>query len=372
MTLAAVELGLRWAGPRSPVFDPRLTLYPFFRIERSPAIRGLAPHAFYTTNSLGLRGSEPPRPFSSAYSIVAVGGSTTMCALNDDAASWPAVLERTLNEHCAFDRPAWVANAGIDGQTSVGHRVVMEHVVGALRPDAVILLVGLNDASLCLSGRPSAGTYDEWLLRDARDGWLARLVQSSRLLQFLWLEDRIRARRVTPGFTTHVEERYPVIERDRASNLPGDAADAVILGRLGLPDTIAARYEENLRALVRAGRSSAGRVVFLSQPVLYGPGAVDYEGRLIDLDRDGSFRWIQDANRVFTYRDIGLLVTYLNRVTERTARAEGAEFFDLAAAVPRHQKYFYDGYHFTDEGSALVGRAIGAYFLSAARDSGTR
>ncbi|MEK8023828.1 MAG: GDSL-type esterase/lipase family protein [Candidatus Hydrogenedentota bacterium] len=364
VSLLIVELILAWISPRSPIFDPRLALYPYFRIERHPTIRGLASPAFYTTNAWGLRGTDPPLPFRNAYSIITVGGSTTMCALNDDERTWPAVMERELKSSDLFDRPVWVANAGVDGQTSWGHRVVMERVIGTIKPDCALLMVGLNDASLCLAGRETAGPADEWLVLDPRKSGKSKLFWNSRLLQFLWLEDRLRSRRVVPGAYAHRQIKFETATVQQGAPVDTATPDSDLLRILGLPDTIAHPYAANLREIIRAGRAMPVRMVLVSQPVLYGHGACDYDGALLDIEADGAIRWLADPQRVFRIRDLEALMMYFNRVTERVAREEGVEFFDLAARIPRRQEYFYDGIHFTDAGSELIGRTVAEYFAS--------
>lgn len=365
VSAAILEAGLRMLGPQSPVFDPRLALYPCFRIHRKPSIRGLAPSAFYTTNTLGLRGAEPPIPFGRAYSIITVGGSTTMCALNDDAAAWPAVLERELNSANAFSKPVWIGNSGIDGQSTAGHLVMMRHVVSHIRPDCVIFLVGLNDASLIRYNDSNSPSGDAWFLKEPDSSWNVRLVQGSRLLQFAWLEYLVRTSKVVPGGSAHIQEKYPTVDTEPPVFLDSDSADSEILARLQMPESSAIQYEARLRRLIEEGRKIGTRMVFVSQPVLYGAGARDYDDRFIDLDGTGNFRWIARPSGAMTLRDMGLLVTWTNRITARVAHEEGIEFIDLASKFPRHQKYFYDGYHFTDAGAELAGKTIARYLAGA-------
>ena len=75
----------------------------------------------------------------------------------------------------------WVGNAGLDGHSTWGHRILMEEVISKIRPDALILLVGINDLSVSFSAEEVA-TYDN---RQAH--WLTQ----SQLFNVLWLVKQI-------------------------------------------------------------------------------------------------------------------------------------------------------------------------------------
>ena len=99
----------------------------------------------YRRDHWGFRGAglDPAK-----VTILTVGGSTTNQLYLPEDATWQAVMERELK---AQGREAVVANAGIDGQSTVGHLRAMSdwfpHVPG-LKPRFILFYVGVNDVHL--------------------------------------------------------------------------------------------------------------------------------------------------------------------------------------------------------------------------------
>lgn len=101
--------------------------------------------AFYTRDQWGLRGAHetPDR-----IDILAVGGSTTNELYIDDDRIWTAVLQRKFTE---TGSPVTIANAGIDGHSTVGHLNSFDlwfPRVPNLRPKYVLFYVGINDVQV--------------------------------------------------------------------------------------------------------------------------------------------------------------------------------------------------------------------------------
>lgn len=96
----------------------------------------------HTRDDYGLRGDYESL---ADIDILAIGGSTTNELYVDDGAIWTAVLEKHLR---TLD-PAWdVANAGAEGQSTIGHMynfdVWFPNLEG-LAPKYVIAYIGVND-----------------------------------------------------------------------------------------------------------------------------------------------------------------------------------------------------------------------------------
>jgi lysophospholipase L1-like esterase len=92
----------------------------------------------FSHNSLGFRGAEFP-PKGSAVRIVAIGGSTTYGVDVSDTETWPALLQQKLG--AGYE----VLNLGVAGHGTAEHLYMMGAVTSRLRPDIVVLHLGLND-----------------------------------------------------------------------------------------------------------------------------------------------------------------------------------------------------------------------------------
>ena len=119
---------------------------------RLPPEAEVPPVARFERNSLGFRGSEPPKDLDKYLSLITVGGSTTQCLVLQERSTWPFLLGRNLN--AKFD-PIWVNNAGLDGHSTFGHLILLQDHLLKLRPKVIVFLVGINDVA-----RGSATDWD--------------------------------------------------------------------------------------------------------------------------------------------------------------------------------------------------------------------
>jgi hypothetical protein len=100
----------------------------------------------YSRDRWGLRGGDAD---VSKIEILTVGGSTTDQRYLPLRGTWQAVLAEELERRRG--RPVVVANAGMDGLSTVGHLHSLEHWyprIPGLRPRLVVYLVGVNDIEI--------------------------------------------------------------------------------------------------------------------------------------------------------------------------------------------------------------------------------
>ncbi len=291
----------------------------------------------YSTNSLGLRGPEPPADFSSQTTIITVGGSTTECRYLSDDKTWPAHLGRLLRE----SHPnVWVNNAGLDGHSTFGHTVLLEDHVLKLRPTFMLFLVGWNDV-----GVSASRVYDRaqfaW-----KDGSLRQLLLSaanySEVLTLGLIVQRsreawLRGMRHGMDFDIRKQPVFRMAEEDVAA-LCGYHSATFIPG-----------YEQRLRGLLVMSRQAGSEPVLLTQPTLCAVGVDEATG--FDF---GVVRAEPDMNCHALWR---LLETY-NDATRRVGRETGTKVIDLAQQLPRDEAYFYDMAHFAVPGAAAVGEIV--------------
>jgi lysophospholipase L1-like esterase len=144
--------------------------------------------AVYRRDQWGLRGGHetPDR-----IDLLALGGSTTNELYIDDNETWTAVLQR---EFAAAGRPVIIANAGIDGHSTVGHLNSFDlwfPRVPGLKPKFVLFYVGINDVQVEEHAR-----YD---MIAPKTGWrrFRRVVSNNSALNsaFRTLRGMLRARR---------------------------------------------------------------------------------------------------------------------------------------------------------------------------------
>lgn len=148
-TLAVVELVLRQVLPGSKLYLVHLANSKRFFAPLPEFVPGVRDTAHFDTNQFGIRGPDFG-PDGSEYRILAVGGSTTECAMLDQPETWTALVGKAIPATASGEK-VWVGNVGRSGLTSRDHVVEMKYFVPQLpRLDRVVIMVGINDLTSAL------------------------------------------------------------------------------------------------------------------------------------------------------------------------------------------------------------------------------
>ena len=331
-----LEIALRVFNP--VVFRVRgdeivLPINQTYRITHAGSAK-IDPVVIHTKNSLGFRGPDPPRDFAERLTIVTIGGSTTECVNLTDGKTWTDELARRLDP--AFPG-LWVNNAGIDGQSTFGHLILLRSVISRLRPKVAIFLIGANDVGLAASNTFDVGTIPApSRYRRLQNAIVARSEVANLMLNFA------RAARARERGFGHSEIDLRQVE-DWA--LDSDHVDRVVeQHRAHLPG-----FAARLREIARLSRSSGIEPVWLTQPALYGETTDITTG--VDLARA---KVSGRGNGMLEWR----LLQLHNETMRHVARQELVLLIDLARELPKDSKYFYDFLHFTNEGAGRVGAIV--------------
>jgi lysophospholipase L1-like esterase len=220
-----------------------------------------------------------------------------------------------------------VANAGIDGMTTIGHLHALEHWfprIPGLRPALAIYMVGVNDLDL-----PARDPQDE-----AMSGqWLRDMKEQSAV---------VRLGRVIRGVLRARSRGLPVIghHREEVADLAPEPELALKVRQFSdrEPDRLSA-YRRRLEAIAGVTRERLGATpVFVNQVSallrLASPPLVSRSGE-----------------------EEAVTLAAFNRVTLEACAAVNAICVDLAD-VAFTAEDFYDLYHTTPSGAAKIGQRI--------------
>ncbi len=292
----------------------------------------LDPEIKVTSNSLGFRGKEPPADFDNWLTIVAVGGSTTECHYLSDDRTWPARLEKLLVDRL---QKVWVNNAGLDGQSTFGHHLLFEQVLSNLRPDYLLLLVGLNDV-----GREDLNDFDA-AARVESQRWHDRLIAASELLstaQALYRTYRAFHLGVVHEWTLDLHAA-PIGQFDPAKT----AAMLAEHSARYVP-----KFAARLRTLIEASRGAGIEPILITQPVLFG-----------DLtDPSTGVRIRDQLHGDIAACDHWSILELYNDATRALGRAAKIHVIDLARALPKDSALYYDWLHYTNAGAERVAEIV--------------
>ncbi len=356
LAAAAAEIVCRAvlrARHRRFVYIPRWRVQVELNPDYHPALNGTV---MFETNRFGQRGDDPPAG-DGIFRVLASGGSAVECFLLDGPRSWPAVLESVLSEReaCALlhARCVHVANIGRSGiDTEKLAEVFESGTFPADRYDIVLIMTGAADVLRWLAAgaaadppvpQPSLDEVFHWR-SDSLYGWRPSSAASVKVAKML-----VRA------FVRPVETR-----RDGGGWMIAARASRVattsFIEDVPDPAPMYRHYEEALGRAIRAAARRADRVLVVEQ-AWFDRNPTPEEALQLWNPALGA-PW-KDGGKAFYSHDLAMrLMRGLTDATRRTAEACGVEFMDLRPHVPGNRETFYDMFHYTNEGAAIVGRAV--------------
>jgi len=294
-------------------------------------------------NSLGFRGPEPPADFSRDLTIVTVGGSTTECFDLAEDKTWPHVLGVNLQRSFT---PLWLNNAGLSGNSTFGHCILMQDYLVKLKPKVVIFLVGIND--LGIRGERDFDQRIHGVNFRSLERFLASAAVHSELATAALNLYRYYFPKSVMMNNQNKPQEVDLKELPRFDASP-EARAAILKDH---QDHYLRPYKARLEKLLAICREHNILPVLLTQPVLYGEGVdetsgVDLGHRFVAKDMDGATAW--------------QVLELYNDMTREVGREQGVLVIDLAREMPKNSAYYYDLMHYTNAGAARMADIIAAH-----------
>lgn len=284
----------------------------------------------YTRDEYGLRGAYPG---PGNIDVLTVGGSTTDQRYIPDGRTWQDVLRReAAGEGLALS----VVNAGIDGQSTVGHLKNFElwfPRIPGLKPRFILFYVGWNDLF-----RPEDDAREPDALKKD-ETWLKKASKKSALFHlYRTIKGNITARKVAK--VGHRRADFSKVAGRPAFN--GSHRKLIEVKRV--------TYAGRLRELAARTRELGAEPIFVTQA----SGAYWKDGeRILGLEERLSIEGVP-VNGV----DIERLLRLMNRTTMDMCRSERWVCVDLEAAARFSPGDFYDAAHLTPAGAERMGKAL--------------
>ncbi len=289
----------------------------------------LDPVIINTRNSLGFRGPEAPKDWDRHLTIITIGGSTTECHFLNDDETWPSLLGKKLADQVPG---CWLNNAGLDGQSTFGHIVMLNDYVKKLHPSVVVFLTGINDVE---NSGPTF--HDKLYLQNAYPDLKHFLFNNSEVLNLgLNLWRGLQARRFNN--TTN-----GMMALDSVGRLVLPVS--VMRARLDRQASFLEGYRQRLTELADTCLAWHILPVFVTQPDQFGFGrdpltGADLAAFPVDSTVNGRLLW-------------EMLEQY-NDAVRRMCAERGLAMIDLGRLMPKNSLYFYDMSHFTNAGAGEV------------------
>jgi lysophospholipase L1-like esterase len=320
--------GQRWALHRYLGFYPA----PNYR-------KGLNTH-----NSLGYRDDEMviPKP-KGIFRIVCMGGSTTYSTgVEDNKMSYPALLEKELNDRGYTN--AEVINAGVGAWSSYESLINLEFRILDLEPDVIIIYHAINDLFARMVWPPEAYKGDNSGRLPPPTMAMPSIFEYSNLLRYFM----IRFGLVKP---------HSSLDRHFAKPLKTSVVSEF------RKQEIAKTYPEGIFKEVSA------RQIFATNKPVY------FRRNLEHIIVIANYRNIKTVLATFAFSpqftDEPIVsseecidgFSEMNQVIKDIATETGVGLFDFASVFPTDKSYYTDGRHVNEKGAKLKAKLFADYLI---------
>ncbi len=269
-------------------------------------------------NDYGFRGTDfPRRKDPDVVRIMCLGDSCTFGAPGDDS-PYPYQLGRQLGG-MELEHDYQVINAGVDDHATINAQLRLPRLL-AFEPDILIVYIGWNDMWM---GNPRhypdmrRKTQSFWHYGNGGDSGLRLLDEAKDILELK-----------TP----------PPI------------------GSFDLEDFEPANFEYNMRRLIRTAKNDRVRVVLTTLPTLLAQNGGEQSMQSLDKLRYPTFFDPGDLARLTKLYGI------YDASIRQLAMEEDTDLIDLNATFAgmdgEHDRYFFDTWHPTIEGSEVIAQAL--------------
>ena len=302
---------------------------------------------YVSSNNLGFRGPNLPTENNALYKIITVGGSTTICAYLSDGKDWPNLVRQKLEK---LDNSIWLNNAGMDGASTMGHLKALPMTIAVVHPQIALFLIGCNDVL-----RDTLRDYDKTKLNFtvSKSSKIIPLkeVHSNQFLYSHCYVYRLLSNYIFYLKTKQQIENFKVHHQNiNFAKAPTVATDSSLKAeKLTLIDSkFITGYKERVSALIVLCRRNNVTPVFMTQPSVLGFGIDSATGINLATIK------VEDCNGDIYW---SMLQKY-NAALKEVCIKNDVSFIDLADSMPKNSTYYYDYFHFTNQGARVVANIV--------------
>lgn len=336
-SILVLEIFLHIYNPFAPRIQGDQIILPVNKVYQihNDKLSRLAPEIKHTKNGLGFRGPEAPADLSAIESVICVGGSTTECYYLNDGLDWPAQLFEKLKDSIPN---LWINNAGLDGHSTWGHRMLMNQHIFKLKPKYVLMLCGINDL-----GREDISEYDQKQLKK-EDSYIPGvrewLINHSQILSTIrTIRMGLQAQKQGVNHTDLQLKEQEILE------ISNNQADSIIAHHQQMIDN----YGKRLKTILDECKANQVQLILMTQPMLWG----ELQDNLTGVNL-GNIKINDSINSALRWR---IMESY-NQQARNIAQVQGVPIIDLANRLEKSSEYFYDEIHFTPEGGKRIAEII--------------
>jgi lysophospholipase L1-like esterase len=313
------------------IITPSIYIYFHQKSLKNSLMKPLGPdaHAFFQID-MAPQLSEPERP--DTIRVLTLGGSTTYGTRLERNQTYPAVLEKLLNDRYP-DTHFEVFNAGVPWHTSMHSLLRYVALYATWKPDVVIVMHAFNDIFQTSEGKLTSGSF-----RGDYGHFFGALGQ-----------------RVNPKDEFADDVHRWVVNNWFARTWYSDFFPRKAAPQKNQVDLYRAlpHFHRNLHELIKRAQDDGAQVVLLTQPSLY-------RDKLSQEERETLFYdyYYRDYALIPTIQEQSSAMDAFNQITRETAKSGGVHLVDLEQDIPKNPEYMYDDVHYTIRGAEQVARKV--------------
>jgi lysophospholipase L1-like esterase len=325
----------------------------------------LSSRTSFIVNRDGERGSQPPPSGIGVYRVLVTGGSAAECYFLDQQECWPVRLQRDLETPAACTalgvtrvHVGAVAKSGLD---STKLYLLLQRILPQYRKmDAVVIMVGMSDIlSWMRCSAPETPVFAPPNLEEVfaaypekRYDW--HPLSATALAECFRLLSRCLCRRGDVRSDAGASVARLRTMRQQATNVKTDVPPHA---------SVLNNYATMLEKSIRLCQKFGSRVLVVGQPWLDTRMLTKEEKlRLWSGSEGDAYR--HNVSTYYSSEVLAQLAIELNGLASRVAKDNGAAMIDVQSCLQPPAACFYDDFHFTPIGAAILANTLTNALLS--------
>ena len=291
-----------------------------------------------------------------------LGGSATECLYLDQSETWPALIEKYLNE--GSNKKYNVFNGGRSGITSQHHLAQVQKLLERNQwIDVIIIMEGLNDLQYALSFEEGYKQKDSQLVYE-ESFWLSPLKEikpfyrNTYLFKYLSkVKKAIFSHKLTqdPYGNTYVKWRSNKANAKEIINTEPNLVQSLV------------DYQRNNQAIIDLVKSRNKRIIFIPQPVAWDTIMEPGFGKLCWYGWIGQSQY-ENTEKYYAFTQLKKSLDIYNELLKNTCLKNNIKCIELEGRLAKDTTTFYDDCHFNENGARKVAKIIADYLFKKAEN----
>lgn len=281
----------------------------------------------HTKNAQGFRGYNYND--SANLNIICLGGGNTECLYLSDYKHWPFLLQEKLQKNY---KNSFIYNAGLEGNKLEEQLHLLKTQIIPLKPSHIILMSGPEEYDYIAPVNYASISKNSSVLS-------LNFILKSEIIKTL--SGFFKTKRKSNNINDFIIKDY--------SNI-----DTLTLSEKEIIQSIANQtehleaYRNQLMEFKTLCNNNDIKLIIISQSILFTD----------DKDLFSNVNLGQIKTGDLNGKTMALIVKQYNKTAYEVAKKTGTPFITLSARMPKDSRFYYNGFHYTNEGSEMAAYII--------------